>query len=222
MKETYDKFELTALADPSSQQHSTNPFWSDSEDIASTSNDNDDTTVDSKDPAVSLEYQMERIIELKQQNKLRDNIQISGIPIMINENLNEIFDKICHIIHSDITTNDIVAVYRNAPARFVVQFVSFQKKARFLRDYKSCGKSHLMSGQIIETESIESQNQVFIESHLTKWYVIMMRRASAAKKDGLIFKYWLSSNGLAVMKSSNAIPDHCLSVQDIEHIIYDS
>lgn len=221
MRETYDKFELTALADSSSQQHSTNPFLSDSEEIASTSNDKDDT-VDSKDSAVSSKYQMERINELKQQNKLRDNIVISGIPSISNENLNKIFDKICHILHADITTNDIVAIYRTSSTKFVVQFVSIQIKARFLGDYKSYGKSHLMSGQIIETESIESQNQIFIDSHLTKWYGIMMRRAGAAKKDGLIFRYWISNYGLAVMKSSNAIPDRCLSVQDIEHIIYDS
>lgn len=219
MTETYDKFKLTALANSTKpKNHSTNPFLPDFEKNESTSNDNDDTE-GCANSDVCLEYQMKRIHELKQQKELHKNIVIYGISNYSDENLIEIFDKICHILHVDETPKAVVKIYRASSVRVIVQFDSFLAKMQIFNAYKS--HRRLMSGDIFKLESIESQNQIFIDSHLTKWYAKMMTHAKRAKKDGLIFKYWLTMYGLAIIKSPNAIADYCLSSEDIDQIIYD-
>lgn len=183
-----------------------------------TSNDED---CDNSD--VSLEYQMKRIHELKQQKKLYKNIIIHGIPNDSDENLDNIFQKIIEKISADITRNDIVSIYRVSMTKIVVKFISFPAKTRFMRAYKSKAYEELglMSREIFETESIEGENQIFIDNHLTKWYRVMLMRAKSAKRGGLIYAYWISGYGLAVIKSANAITEHCLSTEDLDYVIYD-
>lgn len=224
--EAYDKFELTVVANSTkSKRRSTNPFLSDFEDIESTSIDNKESTSNDEDcnnSEVSLEYQMKRIHELKQQKKLYKNIIIHGIPKNSDENLDNIFQKICHCLSADITRNDIVSIYRVSTTKIVVKFVMFPAKTRFLKAYKSKAYEELglMSREIFETESIEGQYQIFIDNHLTKWYAAMLMRAKWARRDGLIYAYWLTGYGLAVLKSENAITEHCLSTEDLDYVIY--
>lgn len=124
---------------------------------------------------------LEKNIEILKQDKLKNNVKISGIPEM-NIDPTTLVYNICNILDIELTDDDFVA-YKTKTVNFVIiQFESYRKKSLFLR--KMFEKKNLMSEEIFN--DIKSNNQIYACDQLTPYFGKLYHAARQAKKDGKI------------------------------------
>lgn len=132
--------------------------------------------------------ELEKNIEILKQDKLKNNIKISGLP-NIKFDPKSLVYSICNLIDIELLDDEFNAYQTRNGNFIIVQFDNFKKKSLFFK--KIIERQSIMAEEVFD--NIESNSQIYISDHLTPYFARLFQLARAAKKDGRIHQ--VSSRG---------------------------
>lgn len=156
-------------------------------------------------------------IELKKQNELRNNLCIAGIPQIRDENLRDIFIKLCKLLGAKISDKDIKWIRRDFPRSVItVELWSHNVKLHIAR----CSHSnYIWSDEVIRLPSGILRNRIYINDQMTKFYKEMWEIARNARKKKLIQTSWITDKGYMVKRTSTSQKRYFLSSRELTFYI---
>lgn len=137
----------------------------------------------------------------REQNELKNNIIIQGVPTKTNENLQEIVTKIGECL--EVRVHDNFKAFRiglkgNTNAAIKVMFQDETTKNAFL---KSKNKFHLNSNDL----GFKNTNvKIFLNQDLTKRNLELLRAAKVFKDENKYKFLWVSNGSVLLRKDENA------------------
>lgn len=172
------------------------------------------TTSDSSITSKSALTKSELKAELKKQNELVNNLSITGIPCLHNENLLRIFDRICKKIDAPVTQKNVQKIFRTSGPNqpIIVKLKTWTAKANVKRSFKH---NDLWSSDIVSLPSNMPSTRLFVNLHTTRFYGKMVQIAKYYKKIGIIQSYYLCENGLLVRSRDDINDRQILSKQEL-------
>ncbi|XP_055310904.1 uncharacterized protein LOC129573821 [Sitodiplosis mosellana] len=169
-----------------------------------------DSSIASHTPLSKSELQA----ELRKQNELVNNLSITGIPCLRNENLLRIFDRICMRINAPVTQRDVLKIFRTSGPNqpIIVKLKTWTAKANIKRSFKH---KDLWSSEIVSLPERMTSTRLFVNLHTTRFYGKMAQIAKYYKKTGIITSYYLCENGLLVRSQDDDKDHQILSKQEL-------
>lgn len=161
------------------------------------------------------------ITELKQQNQLDNNLSILGIPCFRDENLMEIFMKLCKKFKAKISPVDIVNIYRHngVSQPVIVKFRNYESKILV----KNCAHlRNVWSSDIFKLSPGQQSAKIFVNLHTTRFYGKMVSIARDAKRSKSLYSYYLCKRGLVVKRTELSKERVVLSANELMDYIYGS
>lgn len=178
----------------------------------------------------AIEFNMKQVdttvndrLDWFEQEKLRNNVSIVGIPPSKNEKLNRIVVDICKCFGMKIEANAIEDTYRTKLRNsnmVIAKFTSYDTKSQ-LMDSKLKQKKVVTVGDIasIQSSSTARGNVLYINSQVTPTVGRMQHVARIGVNNRRIEKHWLSSRGLMVKKPGENIPICVTNIEQLKEII---
>lgn len=165
---------------------------------------NDEFVKDLSDKMDVVQNLNETRLQKLERDLLRNELIITGVPIVVNENVSDIIGDICEATKCNITAGDVLSVYRIPTARNKSSKVNGRRDLSspiILKMISDWGKNELMSAYFhkknLNTKDIgfKSGSRIYINESLTKYNRSIFNAASEAKKSKSIFKCY-TRNGL--------------------------
>lgn len=178
----------------------------------------------------AIEFNMKQVdttvndrLDWFEQEKLRNNVSIVGIPPSKNEKLNRIVVDICKLFGMKIEVNAIEDTYRTKLRNsnmVIAKFTSYDTKSQ-LMDLKLKQKKVVTVGDIasIQSGSAARGNVLYINSQVTPTVGRMQHVARIGVNNRRIAKHWLSSRGLMVKKPDEEIPICVTNIEQLKEMI---
>lgn len=143
---------------------------------------------------------------------LRNELIITGVPIISNENVSEIIGDICEAVNCNLSAGDVISAYRipaskNKPLRKSIGRSQVLSSPIILKIVSDWGKNELLSAYFkkknLNTKDIgfKSAARIYINESLTKFDRTIFSAASDAKKSKLIFKCY-TRNGIVHIQTT--------------------
>lgn len=146
-------------------------------------------------------------IELHKQNKLRNNITISNVPVNPNENLYDIVRSILILIGIPNFKVDDLEVARRVPgSRSSLIIAGFRDYAFKADVMKKKSSKMLKVSDIFDLQKGDANSRLYINNHLTPFYSKLSFHGRQALYNRLIHSCWVSSNGFLVRLNENSNP----------------
>lgn len=163
------------------------------------------------DKIANLEYTLQTL----QQEKLRNNVCISGVPIDNNTNINQAVIKIAGALQVMLREVDFSA-YSIANNKFIiVNFNNYTHKQMLLSKIRI--KKSLMVEEVYTT--LRSNGQIYINDHLTKYFNNLYLMAREAKKSGKLASATSSGGKIRVRKQVDEVPIIVTDENQLQSII---
>lgn len=151
------------------------------------------------------------------QNRLGENLAITGIPYEENENLNKIFKRICGKLKTNISNSDIRMIYRNLEnKKVIVKFKRLNTKLEFLRRTQA---RHLWPEDIVDVKANKSHSQISFVPDMTPYYADMWYLAEKARKRGIIHFAVISFDGIVLQKHKNGAKFSFVAKADLKEFL---
>lgn len=191
--------------------------------------DNDKFTKDLSTKMDCVQDLNETRLQKLERDLLRNELIITGVPYVANENVSDIIADICEAINCNINSGDLISVYRipmakNKSSRANGRWAAELSSPIVLKMVSDWGKNELLSTYFkkknLNTSDIgfRSAARIYINESLTKYNRSIFKAASEAKKSKSIFKCF-TRNGLVHIQISEggkiirvASPDHLNSI----------
>lgn len=158
---------------------------------------------------------LENTIETLKQDKLRNNICISGMPDGWDGNSNELVLKIAKKLNVNVSSNDFTA-YTTSRNKFVIaSFHNFAHKQTLLNKLRV--KKSLMVEEVYA--SIKSNNQIYLNEHLTPYFSHLFQIARKAKKDNKLTSATSHGGKIRVRKHKDDAPTIITNENQLQQII---
>lgn len=157
--------------------------------------------------------------ELEQQNQLDNNISILGFPRSNNEDLLEMFMKLCNKLKVNVAYDDVSRIYRNYGVNepVIVRFRNYDTKI-LLRN--SAHLKDIWSNDLFKLPPEEQPMKICISIHTTRFYGKMVSIAREARKSNSLYSYYLCKRGLVVKRTENSKERAVLSATELMDYIY--
>lgn len=157
--------------------------------------------------------------ELEQQNQLDNNLSVLGMPHLKNEDLMEMFLKLCEELKTNVTHRDIVRIYRsngvNEPV--IVKFRNYETK---ILVKNSAHTKDVWTDDLFKLPPNEKPTKIFVNLHTTRFYGKMVSIAREARKYNNIYSYYLCKRGLVVKRTENSKERVILSNHELMDYIH--
>lgn len=149
---------------------------------------------------------IESEINVLKQEKLKNNVRISGIPHDCDVDILTLVINIASILEVIITPADFIA-YKTKTGNFIiVQFNVVNIKHKLLQNMKL--RKSLMLEEILDTSS---NSQIYLNDQLTPFYANLFKIARKAKSEGKIFNVSSHGGRIKVKKLSSS---HAILIND--------
>ncbi|XP_055302403.1 uncharacterized protein LOC129568480 isoform X2 [Sitodiplosis mosellana] len=157
--------------------------------------------------------------ELEQQNQLDNNLSVLGFPRLRNEDLTEMFLKLCKQLKVNVSHRDIVRIYRTNGVieQVIVKFRNFETKVMVKN---SAHTRDVWTNDLFKLPPNEKPTKIFINLHTTRFYGKMVSIAREARKNNNIYSYYLCKRGLIVKRTENSKERVILSNNELMDFIY--
>lgn len=162
-----------------------------------------------------IEY-LEIQLELLKQDRLKNNICVSGVPVdmIIDNNTHDPVISIAKKLGVEIN-NSHFSSYAVANSKFIIVcFYNLRHKQSILNKIRV--KRSLM---VEEVFTHESNSQIYLNDHLTPYFNKLYLMARNAKKDGKIFSAMSYGGKIRVRKTSNDAPILITHESQLQNII---
>lgn len=171
-----------------------------------------ETTVNNNSDRVSA---LESTIEQLKQDKLRNNICISGMPTNWDGNTVKLLLNIANKININITSADFKS-YTTPNGKFViVSFYNYLHKQSLLNKMRT--KRSLMFEEVYT--AVKSNNQLYINEHLTPYYSSLFKVARQAIKDGKLVSATSYNGRIRIRKHKDDSPTIVNNIDQLNAII---
>lgn len=178
---------------------------------------NEQLRTENKELRNSLENSMTRIEELEQYSRLK-NLEIKGVPVSANENVQDVVKKISKTLSVTLETQDVDVCHRIPTKQLGQQHILVQFTTRQKRD----AVLHAAKKKRLNTEMIGIRGQaspIFVNEHLTLSNKVLLSETIKAKK-GKNWKFvWTKNGKVYARKTENSRVIDIRSVSDIEKIV---
>lgn len=157
--------------------------------------------------------------ELDQQNQLDNNISILGFPRLKNEDLLEMFMKLCKKLKIKVAYDDVVQIYRNHGFNepVIVQFRNFDTKIMVKNGTHS---KDVWSNDLFKLPPGEKPMKIFVNLHTTRFYSKMVSIVREARKSNSLYSYYMCKRGLVVKRMENSKERIVLSATELIDYIH--
>lgn len=160
---------------------------------------------------------------------LRNELIITGVPIVMNENVSKLIGDICAALNCNVMVSDVLSCYRIPPSRNK----SLRKNGRggeisssiILKMVGDWGKNEIMSAYFhkknLNTRDIgfDSATRIYINESLTKYNRSVFSAASDAKKSKSIFKCYTRNGLVHVQISEGGKIFRIESIAQLNHLL---
>lgn len=157
----------------------------------------------------------EENIELLKQERLKNNLRISGIPASTKLHPVQIVLNIAHKLDVAITNLDFEAYATKGGAFIIAVFYNYAHKCLLLRKMRN--KKTLMVEEVF-TE-VKSNNRIFLNEHLTPYFKDLFQMAWSAKKEGKLFSVMMSNSTLRIKKTNESPTVFILNERVLNNVI---
>jgi cell division protein FtsB len=147
-----------------------------------------------------MDYALGKLQQIEQ-NAISNNIEISGVPMVEDEDLSAVLHRLFEQVDFQFSSNVIKDAYRTKPNKksglpgsIIATFDSFNSKQQFVMKTK---------GKNITSEFVRSTHirPVYINDHLTKMNRYLFYLARCMRRKGQIKYAWVDSGKVLVKKS---------------------
>lgn len=159
-------------------------------------------------------------VELHKQNQLRNNITISNVPVIANENL---YDIIRSIMISTGILNlkvDDLDTARRIPASksslIIAGFHDYSFKAEVMKRKSS---KLLKVSDIFDVQNGDANPRIYINNHLTPFFSKLSFHGRQALYNRLIHSCWVSSNDFLVRLDEGSNPTVIHGVSEFDDLL---
>lgn len=154
--------------------------------------------------------------ELNKQILLRNNITISGMPYVTNENLTDIVDWVLDALGlPELKNGELVKVKRILNARSKLIIAGFRDYEMKLAVMQAKISKRISLSDIYELRDGEANPQIYINNHLTPFYGNLSYHGRNAISNGLLHSCWVSSRGFLVKLQGDSDP---IVIEDVQHL----
>lgn len=159
--------------------------------------------------------QLEYTIQSLQQDKLRNNVCISGVPLDDNTDINEAIVRIAATLQVALRAIDFTAYTAANNKLIIVSFNNYTHKQMLLNKIRA--KKSLMVEEVFG--AIQSNSQIYINVHLTKYFNNLYLMARLAIKQGKLTSATTSGGKIRVRKYEGDIPVIITDQKQLQTII---
>lgn len=153
--------------------------------------------------------------ELMKQNELANNLLILKMPRM-SMNPSEMFLKLCHKLHINVSMDDIQECHRRNDD-IIVTLKSYELKEE-IRYVASMHK--IESADIFELQPEQWNKNIKVISHTTRYYSDMLSISREARKDRIISHYELTKQGIQIKRSPTSEDRIFISKAELVNFIH--
>lgn len=137
--------------------------------------------------------------ELIKQNELANNLLILKMPRM-NMDPSEMFLKLCHKLHINVSMDDIQqSCRRNDDIIVTLKSYELKEEIRY-----SASMHRIESADLFELQPDQWNKKIKVISHTTRYYSDMLSISREARKDRLISHYELTKQGIQIKRSPSS------------------
>lgn len=143
----------------------------------------------------SLSYQ----IEILKQDRLRNNLRLTGLPPSAFENVRDTIMKIVDVLELDLLPSDFMAYSDRNKSSIIVAFDNHAHKRYFIDTLRN--RNGLMVEEILHCQS---NSQIFCNDQLTPYFANLFQKAWQAKKNKQLFSASSMGGRIKVRKTENS------------------
>lgn len=153
--------------------------------------------------------------ELQQYSKI-NNIEVSGVPVTPSESVEEIIEKLAHVLGVSYDVQHISAAHRLAPSRYakwpaiVVQFVSRKHKNEWMAAVRK--RQWRLNASDIHGRF---DGAIYIRDHLTPHNKELLFQARTLVRENKIAYAWVVSGKVLVRKTPDGPVSRIKNVMDL-------
>lgn len=154
-------------------------------------------------------------LELIKQKQLVANLCITGVKSQENQNLYEIFSKICKCLKVDCNENEVNSIYRTKGqynTSIIVQLKSEKVKHKILAAKKI--KQSIIVDEL-EINSLTGSTEININGHLTPYFAHILFVARQAIKRGELQAGWFTNKGILIRANNQEAP---ILIKSVDHL----
>lgn len=159
------------------------------------------------------------MVELEKQNQLDNNLSILGFPRIKNEDLMEMFMKLCDKLKVKMSYDDVQRIYRNNGVNepVIVKFRNYECKVMVKNN---AHLTDVWSNDLFKLPPGEQPTKIFVNLHTTRFYGKMVSIAREARKTKGIHAYYLCKRGLVVKRTETSKERTVLSPTELIEYIH--
>lgn len=135
--------------------------------------------------AIQESNQMDEIkiqIEMLKQDRLRNNIRLTGLPAIAFDNPTETVFAIDNVLQQSLIPSDFTVYADKHKSSLIISFANYSHKRTFMSSLQQ--RKSLLAEEVFP--SIKSNSNIFANDQLTPYYAKLFQAAWQAKKDGQI------------------------------------
>lgn len=144
-------------------------------------------------------------VELKKQEKLRNNISIQGIPIIKCEDLPRAIKSLGFRLGVMIGSDHIIEAYQlhsSSAIRTIVKFRDYVMKKEMMA---AILRQKVRSDEIMNLTNDIRPEYIRIDHDLTMFYRKLQRAAAEAQRIGLIYSHRITSHGYVIQRTKDCL-----------------
>lgn len=156
-------------------------------------------------------------IELLKQDRLRNNIRITGLPQIAFDNPDEAILRIAEVLNIDIIPSDYSVYADRHKSSIIVSFHNYIQKRQTMDALRN--KQSLFVEEVYD--AIKSNSRIYCNDQLTPYFAKIFQCAWRAKKDGSIYSASSLGGRIRVKKLENSTPHTIQTEAELAHLIAD-
>lgn len=156
------------------------------------------------------------LVELKQYSR-RANLEVKGIPMNDEDDLDTIFTTMASCLETDVSVADVDVIHRvptrkPGPPNVIIKFVSKCKRDKFLQS----AKKHRLNARAL---GFDTSEPVFVNEHLCPENKILLGKAIQAKREKNWKFAWVAEGKILLRKTEKSRAVHVACEEDLDKIV---
>lgn len=155
----------------------------------------------------TISYQLETL----KQDRLRNNLRLTGLPPPAFENTRDTIMKIVTVLQLDLLPSDFIAYNDRNKSSIILAFDKYAHKRYFMETLRS--RNGVMVEEILQ---VQSNSQLFCNDQLTPFFANLFQKAWQAKKNKQLYSASSMGGRVKVRKTENS---NFVIIESEQHLI---
>lgn len=161
--------------------------------------------------------ELEIAVQTLQQDKLKSNVCISGVPLNNNLSPEDAVVKIANALKVKVATSNFSAYSAANNKLIIAAFDNFSTKQQIINKLRI--KKSLMAEEVFGSSHARSNSQIYVNDQLTKYFSELYLVARNAKRDGKLTSASSAGGRIRVRKNPNDAPIIITNMYQLNNLI---